>query len=739
MSDDNLRHPGGSYSAHNRFLALQRRPQYSCDVCRQRKIRCDGRDMPDTGSCSSCLGLGKPCTYMIPYRKRGRKNLFVEELKEEIASLKAKLRRVSVCSLCAQPLQSQPQVPGDVASSVFNRNNRESDTTTTSGVEAEPVDGQDFTANGLASRFESFSTERMKSKYYGAASVFALANSAIAAKDKSLGRPSLKPSRRAFFWEVLPWEKKAYTQQPHYTYPDNDLIDSLLQHYFINIHPFCPILHRPSFERSVAEGLHLTNPQFGGTLLAVLAVASRYSNDPRVFVDGDSSLPHSAGWNFANQIGIPRKLFEPSIYEVQMYCILIFYCFGLSEPQAAWMYLGIGIRFLQQRGEHRRKGESHKSSHENELWKRTFWSFVVMDRFLGNLYGRPMGLHPEEYDVDPPLDVDDEYWDQGFSQPPGKPSQLSYFIYSLRIQEITVDVMRRLYGSKKSKLLMGWDGHDWELRTVGELDSAVNNILECVPPHLRWNPEHPPHGTFFDQAAALHISCNYVRITIHRQYIQKAAGLAVPSLSICANAARTIIHTADSWLRKQQRLPAPHFVNPVFVSGIILVLNMLATKRAGIPLDPKSKDLPLVTTAMEILKFAEARLQPVGRLWELLQEIWSLDGSLPRAYPANGERRNDIVPGTFTTALEQPVPAHSTSIPLCDTPKPEDYSCELQRSSKQPTPNLTGTLHRRPWVNRRSLDPKYLWNSLLIQPHQTRIIYSMTSSCQCGWLRPLTF
>jgi hypothetical protein len=114
----------------------------------------------------------------------------VEELKKENAALKAKLRKLSVCSLCAQPLQSQSQGDGasnssifnhgDGASgsSVFNHGTPESDTSHTSGADgSEPVDGQDFTAD----RFQSSSgSEARRSRYFGAASSFALANTAIA-------------------------------------------------------------------------------------------------------------------------------------------------------------------------------------------------------------------------------------------------------------------------------------------------------------------------------------------------------------------------------------------------------------------------------------------------------------------------------------------------------------------------------------------------------------------------------
>jgi hypothetical protein len=46
--------------------------------------------------------------------------------------------------------------------------------------------------------------------------------------------------------------------------------------------------------------------------------------------------------------------------------------------------------------------------------------------------------------------------------------------------------------------------------------------------------------------------------------------------------------------------------NPVFISGIILVFNMLQNKRAGLLMD-QNEDLVQLATAMEILKFSESR------------------------------------------------------------------------------------------------------------------------------------
>ncbi|KAF8146461.1 fungal-specific transcription factor domain-containing protein [Mycena galopus ATCC 62051] len=626
MSDDEQQ-DSRTHSPIGSLPIRQRRPLRSCDICRQRKIQGDGQNMPN-GHCSSCLAFGSSCTYSEPAKKRGRKPNLVDDLKNENvalkrenASLNARLRSLSVCSLCAQPLREPSR-----SASVF-RDNQDHN-----AVESD----SDRPLDELASRFSQFdlTDSEWKPNYFGSASSFALADHAIAMKETHDGRPFML-SRRPIFWDVLPWEKEVYAAQPQYVYPPRDLIESLLHLYFTFVHPTHPILHRPSFERAVAEGLHLTHTPFGGTLLALLAVASRYSKDSRVLVDDvDSDASLSAGWKFASQIWIVRRLFDPTIYDVQMYCLLIIYSCGTSVPENSWLYLGIGIRALHHRGVHRRKPEGPKWSPEDELWKRAFWSFVALDRTVCSFVGRPISLHIEEYDIDPPLDVDDEYWDQGFQQPPEKPSQLSYFLCDIRLCEIWGDAMRRLYGSKKFKMLMGWDSSDKEQHTVAEFDSAMNDFLDSIPPHLRWNPESPPQGVFFDQSAVLHLTYNYILIVIHRPYIHKVTSLAAASLSICANAARTILRTANIWLRKLQRIPSHNVINPVFVSTLILALNMLATKQAGLSAD-KNKDIALVAMAMEILKVAESRLPPVGRLTDLLREVWALEGHFPKENPPN--------------------------------------------------------------------------------------------------------
>ena len=94
---------------------------------------------------------------------------------------------------------------------------------------------------------------------------------------------------------------------------------------------YVPILHRPTFDKMLAQGKHLTDEDFGSVVLLVCAIGSRWSRDRRVLLDeevraddGDEGEDeeewHSAGWKWFKQVRHGRKaLFSaPSLSDIQM-------------------------------------------------------------------------------------------------------------------------------------------------------------------------------------------------------------------------------------------------------------------------------------------------------------------------------------------------------------------------------------------------------------------------------------
>ena len=64
---------------------------------------------------------------------------------------------------------------------------------------------------------------------------------------------------------------------------------TLVNHYFREINIFCPLLHRPTFVSDVVARRHYTDRDFAPVVLLVCAIGARFSDDPRVLVEGTNS------------------------------------------------------------------------------------------------------------------------------------------------------------------------------------------------------------------------------------------------------------------------------------------------------------------------------------------------------------------------------------------------------------------------------------------------------------------
>jgi len=156
-----------------------------------------------------------------------------------------------------------------------------------------------------------------------------------------------------------------------------------------------PILHRPTFLRSLNSGLHLREPAFGMTVLLVCAIGSRFTSDIRVLLDDDIS-DLSSGWKYFTQVPVFRNglFLRSTLYDLQCYTVSCFvfwielfwlafcklsivYLLGTSTAHVAWPLLGLGIRFAQEKGVHRRKGQQRRTV-EDESAKLVFWSVDIL-------------------------------------------------------------------------------------------------------------------------------------------------------------------------------------------------------------------------------------------------------------------------------------------------------------------------------------------------------------------------
>ncbi|KAI3616552.1 hypothetical protein WG66_011677 [Moniliophthora roreri] len=475
-----------------------------------------------------------------------------------------------------------------------------------------------------------------KRSYYGRASHLMLVKTALSLMPPTRNNFCLD-IRRPEYWNVYSWElsESQIRYQTLYQFPEPDLMVHLIDLYFDKFCASMRMLHRPSFEREVyVESKHLHDSQFGALVLTVCALGARYSDDRRIFDDGCKS-EHNAGWKWIRQIR-PFGLcsFEgedPCVYELQALCNYMFFNLETSTPDVSWLLLGVGVRYAQAVGAHRRRFCSKDPTAEQELWKRAFWTLIVIDCYMASFWGRPRATFPLDYDQEFPLEVDDEYWEPSepdglpFQQPEGKPSMVTFWGLLLRLLRILGIAQRTILALDKDAL----ESHIWilpnEERVIMELDSDLNEWIDSVPEHLRWKSDQPD-SPFFNQAATLYSVYYWVTIQIHRPFIprdgKRSSQLQFSSLAVCTNAARASSRLLECQARKGT-LDVHSAQFSLFTSG--MVSSAATSSRLGLVGDP-SKQLEDVYRCIDVLKTLETRWHVCGRLYDIISGLLSVTG-----------------------------------------------------------------------------------------------------------------
>ncbi|KAF7340942.1 Zn(2)-C6 fungal-type domain-containing protein [Mycena sanguinolenta] len=456
-------------------------------------------------------------------------------------------------------------------------------------------------------------------------------------------------STMKFIKDALAYAGAAYTfdaQRPEFwvvqrkpifhckLFPDDDLLQDLIDIYFRRIHPLFFLLHAPSFRASVANGEHLHDRYFACVVLLVCALASRLSEDPRVLMAPDAPLD-SAGWKWFLQVEPLKVAISPSnpncrwIYKLQLLCLSVQFLGGTTYGRSCWTISGVALRVAQEMGAHRRTRYNTCSKSEGELLKRAFWILLAMDTITNSMFGCPAVITREDYDTELPIECDDDYWAEPhcFKQPPGVPAQSAYMTTYLKLMLIYQRVQRVLYGIKRPK--------GRELTIVAELDSDLNKWLDSIPNHLRWDPNC--QGIFLDQSAALYVTYYHIQILIHRPFIpspgeSSTAGSTFPSLAICANSARSCGHVLEVQSRRSDALYQPHNITALFDSAVVLLLNVWGGRRAKLLPSDIARAANDIKKCVDVLHLYEKRYPIAGRKCDIITEIFNRgSGNTPRS------------------------------------------------------------------------------------------------------------
>ncbi|KAF6759569.1 fungal-specific transcription factor domain-containing protein [Ephemerocybe angulata] len=635
--------PGNGYDTPNPAeSAPMKKPRSkgACDTCRQRKS--DASKMPGN-RCSRCIAYGAQCTHFR--MSKGARSMgrvipahVLKTINTDDAAILMSPLLDDVLSATYQPPTNQLLLHETMSSLAQYARVLESALGFERPTSSSP--GELVLRHPSQSDSPDTSVDVKKEENDVAALSIMMGSLTIvkSALDLNLRAPELGmgdlvKNKRPQYWTRRPWEIQPEEVHKPYVFPEPHLLRDLVEEYFANSNIILPLLHRPTFERGVSDGLHFVNDDFGGCVLAVCAIGSLYCRDPRVLLEGSGS-EQSCGFKYFCQLRLVRDTFlrTPSLYDLQMHVLAAIFLRGSSgRMERCWYIIGVSLRIAQSMRFHRKqKNGPEKITAEGELRKRVFFCLLLCEQFMGIILGRLPMIMSADYDVDYPVECDDEFWENGdpelaFKQPPSRPSTITYFNQIIGLFAIYDDAQEALFSVRKPPPPKGVTLEDWNERCLKKLDSALNKWVNAIPEHLRWNAG-APHSVFFDQSAALLSGFYWVQTLIHRPFIASKTNTpqCFASMAICTNAARAYIRTMDVQSKKGVLLPYSGV--GLYLSGVILLVNMWRGRQAGIILDERG-ERDTVSKCVKILRTYDRGWHWPGRFSDILCSLLASDGN----------------------------------------------------------------------------------------------------------------
>ncbi|KAF8342833.1 fungal-specific transcription factor domain-containing protein [Cantharellus anzutake] len=588
--------------------AKRPRARLACDVCRKKKVRCDGADMPDR-RCTGCVTHNIPCTYETHNKRRAGDQ--PGSLDERLSKMESILDRVQPR---LPPTQERPHSSQEVSMAASSPGTVHSSSDTV--VDELDESGIPELSRSLLQINLADPEDTIKLHYHGKSSGFRFMMQARFMKSEYTGiqQGTAWKNRRPEFWGSIDPPPFGNRDPRQANFPDDDLAALLTETFFHKCQLCCSIILEEKFQENWRSRAHLEDESIAALTLVVFAVASKFArNDPRVALD-PSNYRHAGDEYYEEVRSFYSRIQNPiSLTQFQGLALSSYFLYLSSYNHAAWTLLGVAVRLGQDVGAHRRKPTRSPSTVETELWKRTFWSLVLLDVNISAGLGRPVACQLEDMDAEMPTALTSH-----------EEHHIVFFSCYLRLINILNMCLRVLYSLKKPKMIFDLLGDDYEQNVVAELDSSLNEWIDSIPETLRWNP-HCEDDITVERSTLLYASYYNVQLLVHRPFIpqpNKPSRLAFPSLSICTNAARSCAHVLDAARRRGLRsMPITSFA--AFSSALTLLIGTWGAKNSGVSLD-YDMHVKDIDYCVKFLMSQEPGYRQAGKVVDMIKELASL-------------------------------------------------------------------------------------------------------------------
>ncbi|KAM0434790.1 hypothetical protein ACHAQK_008707 [Fusarium lateritium] len=549
----------------------RRRIARACDMCRKKKIKCDGK-MP---SCTHCINYKTECVFTQVEKKRAppKGAKYIEGLENrlnrmehllrlsgllddedgDLGALEKKLMErqqksrqpsMAVVSGPNSPSHSVPSAadgnvmtpqssltsPNSIAKDDKRKSTTPAPATTPSSVPAPATNGEEANpedqveVEALSEMMCSLVTNNFgETRYIGSSSGFSIFSpkgvSWVNGKtgDDSFQRTISEISVDDHKWTN--WKPEVFGdlfQRPVFRpLPPKAEALSLLQDFFDNFNCILPLFHQPTFMHLV-QLQYSSDPYQGSGWWASLNIALAIAHRLRVMSNLVPQDEDDKAWGYLkNAIGVFPELTmrNTDLLSVQALLGMALFLQGTPNPQPTFLLVAAAMRLAQSIGLHKRGTGFNLNPIEIEQRKRVFWIAYMLDKDLCLRAGRPPAQDDDDMNVElPDADPADNIGNIPLADGKGK---MNLFRVMCEFATIESEVYKRLYSVQATKQS---DGE--LLNTIGELDHKLEEWKDSIP--IDYRPEHDinaSHTPLILHVVMLHLTYYNCLTTIHRMSV----------------------------------------------------------------------------------------------------------------------------------------------------------------------------------------------------------------------------
>ncbi|KAI1616488.1 fungal-specific transcription factor domain-containing protein [Exophiala viscosa] len=472
-----------------------RRPlNTSCQSCRERKIRCDAWEGK---ACTACVRAGIPCQLHPKDRRSARSRRRAPD--------------VDYSNAAVPPTAAAPLATG-------NNSNK---LRTSPSLRPEPADSgsssealTSFLERGLLSAdWQSFEVDgQIRLVYIGTKT------SNLSHLIRNNERLSGDYLHYPFPPSSIPWKPlTGHATAPGFddlgSLPTKPVRDALVDTYFRDIHPGCPVIDEESFRRQYADP---TDPPPLLVYQAVLLAAARICDHPLV----SASRKTVTATLFRRTKSLYDMRHENDrLHLIQAALLMASHSEnGDSAGSNAFFWIGAAVRTSFGLGMHRRPASRHLPIADTGVfrtYRKVWWSLVHAEVFLAVDLGRPCMIRAEDFDVG---GLEDEH----FKNVNGSADHLVNRTYCTTLNQLTLLALDNLK-------LFGPRGY-----VSAEQRATVSNRLAAFSLHI------PPLHDFW--SCQLRINYNLLILVMHRE------DDAAETVHLCSTAASNILTTFETMI-----------------------------------------------------------------------------------------------------------------------------------------------------------------------------------------------